>query len=255
MSFEDEPPGSPGNPLPVSDPQMLRALAHPVRIAILQHLALDGPATATECAQVVGLSPSACSYHLRALARRGFVEEDRDQAPDGRQRPWRARISSLSFTDEPGDPAAKLIAGRLLTESFTVRFDELRAEYLDRQTRYSAAWRAAAGLSQYILHLTAAELAELREQLNGLITQYNRFDPADRPAGARRVNLALDIVPWFEPDGADGADRETAADGQADADSEPAADGGSTGDGGPDADGEAAADAAKARGAREAGAS
>ncbi len=39
---------------------------------------------ATECAQVAGLSPSACSYHLRTLARYGFVEEDR--ASRGRAR-------------------------------------------------------------------------------------------------------------------------------------------------------------------------
>jgi hypothetical protein len=30
----------------------MRALAHPARIAILQHLVLDGPTTATECAEV-----------------------------------------------------------------------------------------------------------------------------------------------------------------------------------------------------------
>lgn len=63
------PPGTPENPLRLDNPRMMRALAHPARIAILQHLGLDGPATATECAAVVGLSPSACSYHLRALAR------------------------------------------------------------------------------------------------------------------------------------------------------------------------------------------
>jgi DNA-binding IclR family transcriptional regulator len=44
-------------------------------LIFLQHLVLDGPATATECAEVAGLSPSPCSYHLRALARHGFVEE------------------------------------------------------------------------------------------------------------------------------------------------------------------------------------
>src|SRR5713226_3824820 len=78
MSFRepDEPdetvpapePGSAENPLLITDPRAMRALAHPARIAILQHLVVDGPATATECAEIAGLSPSACSYHLRALA-------------------------------------------------------------------------------------------------------------------------------------------------------------------------------------------
>src|SRR5580704_1047189 len=76
-------PGTPENPLRLDNPRMMRALAHPARIAILQHLGLDGPATATECASVVGLSPSACSYHLRALARYGFIEEDPASATAG----------------------------------------------------------------------------------------------------------------------------------------------------------------------------
>jgi Helix-turn-helix domain len=66
--------GTPGNPLLLTNPRIMRALAHPARIVIWQHLGLEGPATATECAAVAGLSPSACSYHLRTLAKYGFVE-------------------------------------------------------------------------------------------------------------------------------------------------------------------------------------
>src|SRR5215469_6918557 len=85
-------PGMPGNPARLTDPKMMRALAHPARIAIWTHIAMRGPTTATECAEVAGLSPSACSYHLRTLARYGFVEEDLASAADGRQRPWRATV-------------------------------------------------------------------------------------------------------------------------------------------------------------------
>src|ERR1700722_14273207 len=84
-------PGTSGNPLKLTDPRMMRALEHQARIAIWSHLGLRGPATATECAEIAGLSPSACSYHLRTLARYGFVEEARASAADGRERPWRAR--------------------------------------------------------------------------------------------------------------------------------------------------------------------
>jgi len=79
-------PGMPGNPVKLTDPKMMRALAHPARIAIWTHIAMRGSATATECAEVAGLSPSACSYHLRSLARYGFVEEDRPTAPDNELR-------------------------------------------------------------------------------------------------------------------------------------------------------------------------
>src|SRR3954469_5478808 len=68
------------------DPRALRALAHPARLAILERLSTEGPATATECAVTTGLSPSACSYHLRALARWGLVGET--SVTDRRERRW-----------------------------------------------------------------------------------------------------------------------------------------------------------------------
>jgi len=68
-------------------PEHLRALAHPRRMELIDLLIAQGPLTATECAARLGDSPGGCSYHLRQLARYGFVEE----APGGRgrQRPWR----------------------------------------------------------------------------------------------------------------------------------------------------------------------
>jgi DNA-binding transcriptional ArsR family regulator len=193
-------PGTPGNPLRLDDPRMMRALAHPARIAILQHLGLDGPATATECAAVVGLSPSACSYHLRALARYGVVEEDPASAADGRQRPWRARIISMTFDEgEPGQPDALRAAGRLLTESLLARLDDMRAEYLGRADHYPAEWHDVAGLNQDVLHVTVAEATALRDQIRDLVASYRRLDPADRPPDTHRVHLLLDLLPWFDP--------------------------------------------------------
>ncbi|HTZ29343.1 MAG TPA: winged helix-turn-helix domain-containing protein [Streptosporangiaceae bacterium] len=198
---QPHPPGTPENPLRLDNPRMMRALAHPARIAMLQHLALDGPATATECAVVVGLSPSACSYHLRALARYGFVEEDPASAADGRQRPWRARIISMSFDEgEPDQPDALRAAAQLLAESTQARFGEMRAEYLARADRYPAEWRDVAGWNQDVVHVTVAEAAALRNQIAELLAGYRRLDPADRPPAAHRVHTVLDLLPWFDPD-------------------------------------------------------
>src|SRR5215207_3257321 len=100
--------GAEGYGRPVSDPQALRALAHTGRYAILERLQTRGPATATECAEAAGLSPSACSYHLRLLARHGFVEEDTSEGAttgrrsDGRERVWRA-VTPGWFSDPPAD--------------------------------------------------------------------------------------------------------------------------------------------------------
>jgi DNA-binding transcriptional ArsR family regulator len=193
------PPGTFENPLALKDPRKLRALAHPARIAILEHLAIEGPATATECAEVAGLSPSACSYHLRALARHGFVEEDLASAADGRQRPWRARVTAISFGD-PNEPSAVRAASRLLEETVRASIDEQRDRWVDRKTEYPLDWQDACGYNLDVLHVTADELRELRSELQELMARFRRLDRADRPEGARRVHALLELIPWFEPD-------------------------------------------------------
>jgi len=59
----------------VSDARSFRALGHPVWLVLLETLVIDGPLTATEAAERIGESPTTCSFHLRQLARYGFVEE------------------------------------------------------------------------------------------------------------------------------------------------------------------------------------
>ena len=58
----------------VGEPDELAALAHPLRLDLLNHLMSSGPATASQCARAVDDTPSNCSYHLRYLARYGLVE-------------------------------------------------------------------------------------------------------------------------------------------------------------------------------------
>jgi predicted ArsR family transcriptional regulator len=166
----------------------------------MQHLVLDGPATATECAEVAKLSPSACSYHLRALAKYGYVEEDRAEAADGRHRPWRATLVGMSISNDPGLPPATRAAGRLLMESIQANLDERRTDYLDRVAEYSPPWQRAVGYTQGVVHVTPDELTELRERLSALVGEYLRLDPADQPPGALRVGAYLEFTPWFDPE-------------------------------------------------------
>src|SRR5271170_505184 len=181
MDAEAEKPensAEPGNPVRLTDPKMMRALAHPARIAIWTHIAMRGSATATECAEVAGLSPSACSYHLRTLARYGFVEEDRAAAASGRERPWRARLLAFTMEDRPDEPAAGRVASRLLVEN----------------------WQAAAGEMFSVAHVTPDELQELRAKVLEVMAPYVRLDEAERSPGALPVRLMVDMFPWFGPE-------------------------------------------------------
>jgi predicted ArsR family transcriptional regulator len=198
MDAEPSPAGSPGNPLLLTDPRVMRALAHPARIEIWQHISLEGPATATECAAVVGLSPSACSYHLRTLAKYGFVEEDTAHSGDGRERRWRSKVSSISVRDGTGSLAMR-DAARLLSESIHASAEELRESYHDRQSEYPDDWQAALGTNYDVLHTTPEELETLKRRLVELFGEYRRLSPDARPPGTRRVLVSYDFIPWFPP--------------------------------------------------------
>ena len=193
-------PGMPGNPVRLTDPKMMRALAHPARIAIWSHIALRGSITATECAEVAGLSPSACSYHLRTLAKYGFVEEDRTSAADGRERPWRARLLAFTLEDRPDSSAGERVASRLLVENLRASAEEVRARYLDRLYEYPENWQRASGETFSVAHVTPDELDELRTKVLTLMEPYVRLDPAERSPGALPVRIMLDMFPWFGPE-------------------------------------------------------
>ena len=79
----------------LTHPRELAALAHPVRIGILELLSIEGPQTATDLAERLGESPANCSWHLRKLAEFDFVQETGDGR--GRRRPWRVTELGLSW--------------------------------------------------------------------------------------------------------------------------------------------------------------
>ncbi|HTE74202.1 MAG TPA: winged helix-turn-helix domain-containing protein [Actinomycetes bacterium] len=192
--------GAEGYGRPVSDPQALRALAHTGRYAILERLQTRGPATATECAEVAGLSPSACSYHLRLLARHGFVEEDTsdDARSDGRERVWRAATPGW-FADPPADadPREMQAIDSTLTRVMMASSDRRVLDFVDRAAA-EPEWREAALLSNSTIVATVEELADVSQALLGVLGPYfvsARSDPADRPEGARDVHVSIRMAP------------------------------------------------------------
>jgi len=152
--------------LRVSDPQVMRALAHPARIEIVEHLNDTGAAvTATEAAGLVGLSPSATSYHLRELAKYGLVEQRR--AAGRRERVWRSTNSSLTINAETDTPGAggDSRADRHVSGA---RRRPVRA-WIERQPDEPEEWRDAGTLMGQRLLLTAEELRELTGKVRELV--------------------------------------------------------------------------------------
>lgn len=181
--------------LTISDPQVMRALAHPARISIMEYLnTREDGATATECAEIVGLSPSATSYHLRALARFGLVE----QAPgrgDARERVWRT-VGQGWMVDAGRDagPEARA-AERTLVEAQAARDLERTRDWLRRVDDEPPEWYDAALLSDSLLLLTAEELVELNRAVLALVEPYRQRNRPSPPAGARSVSVQYKAVP------------------------------------------------------------
>jgi DNA-binding transcriptional ArsR family regulator len=172
----------------------MRALAHPARLAILERLSTGGPATATECAEVTGQSPSACSYHLRALARWGLVAEAAGH--DRRERRWGV-TGPFVFADHdsPRDPAVAA-AEHALTGQVLARATDRVLAWMDRSDEEVPEWRAATLVANRALVLTADELTALLDQVDRLCKPYVASERRETaPAGARVVRLHLSAVP------------------------------------------------------------
>jgi DNA-binding transcriptional ArsR family regulator len=188
----------------VSDVRTLRALAHPVRIALIEELTISGPMTATEAAEGIGESPTTCSFHLRQLAKYGFVEEA--GGGKGRSRPWKMTSVGMSLTSSPEDPEVQL-ATNAVAQMFRERQFARYRTWLETRHVFPPAWRKAAPDSQILFYLTAEELQELSDELDRLLLP--RFmdritDPGRRPAGSVPVEMMVLAYPIRLP--AAGAD-------------------------------------------------
>ena len=183
----------------VTDASTLRALSHPVRIQLMEALGMHGTMTATQVGELIGESPTTCSFHLRQLAKYGFVEEA--GGGKGRARPWRVASESLQLTSTPGDPESEMAAealGRLFQDRQASRYRTWR----DTRHSYPEEWVRAATSSEHLLYLTAAELQQLNDDIAEMIESrfgHRYFRPEESPPGSLPVEIQLTDYPVAPP--------------------------------------------------------
>lgn len=180
------------NRVVLTDPRAIRALAHPARQVIIEELFNGRVLTATECAELSGLTPSATSYHLRALERWGIVERA-DTSTDGRERPWRATAPHLEIASQPGH------SGRLAAQAMMrTAVDRLLEQFADLGP--SDPWDRYSLMNRGRLWLTAEETDELGKELAAVVERHRRGrTTANRPANTRQVSTLLAVVPLGKP--------------------------------------------------------
>ncbi len=176
---------------PLSDPRILRAIAHPIRTRILDELSASGPVRAADIARELGIPANQASFHLRQLAKYGMVEEAPEEARDKRDRVWRATaptgytVNLGTLVGEPG--------GRSAVEVF--RASQLARLHAVVDRTFVIDREKGSGVfttSDHALKLTDDEAHELRQEIDDLISSW-----ADRTRGRdpeRRTYRMIQIV-------------------------------------------------------------
>ncbi|WP_283134060.1 ArsR/SmtB family transcription factor [Rhizohabitans arisaemae] len=177
----------------VTDLATMKALAHDLRVRMLGELRSHGEATASELARKFGESSGSTSYHLRELAKYGFVEEAPVQ-PNRRERRWRAahELTAWNNADFAGtDEGREVIAFMQNRQWEALR--EAAAEFDRGRASWSDAWIETAGVSDYSVRMAPDTLQELWERIQSLIDELEARD-AGRP-DAVRVTLGAMAFP------------------------------------------------------------
>ena len=192
--------------LEISDPKAMRALAHPVRLAILERLQRHGPATASRLSPHVGATPSVTSWHLRHLAGFGLVR-DAEGGTDRRERRWAAVARGFRFEmpeDEEGRSAARVLTGEMFARNADLPLRWL----MDTAPELEPEWSRIASANNTRIVVTADELAALKDAFEELIAPYVVREPDRRPSDGRGVRLLM----YALPEGPGNEDSETTTD-------------------------------------------
>lgn len=182
---------SPTEGEPRSGPERIRALAHPVRLEILGLLDRLGEATATECAERTGQTVANCSFHLRTLAKYGFVEPAERR---GRERPWRPAPGGYDLRPDVRSSDAVRAADELALLTLERETRRLQQYYAHAHTEPSR-WREAASMLTEVVWATPEELNDLAEDIAARVTALAERAESCRPAGARPGRVLAVVNP------------------------------------------------------------
>jgi predicted transcriptional regulator len=199
MTSEDQAEAHPRDDrkrLNLTDPKAMRALAHPLRWALLEALGHAGTLTATQASEMLDESPANCAFHLRTLAKYGFVEEA--GGGKGRERPWRRAYEGMSWQSRQGDQQF-ILAGQALNQVWLDRLMTRARRSLIATTSWPDGFEDDLGGAASMLYVTPAEARELHVELmktfERLLGKDHRFterrDPKRRPEDAMPVEFVL----------------------------------------------------------------
>lgn len=180
------------HPRVLTDIEALKALAHPLRQQLLTWLQQRGSATSADLAVEFDVDRGAASYHLRQLARFGFVEEDTERSA-GRRRYWRAVPQDMRLPKGAADTEVAAVAFEIGRQWLERSETDLHA-YLSEREKYGE-FAVAAQHSFGGTALTPEELAQFGEEYVAFL---NRWHRAAAP-GRRHISVLFHAFPTPGP--------------------------------------------------------
>lgn len=176
-------------------------MAHPLRVQMLRLLELRKRASVTSLAAELGETTGATSYHLRQLARFGFVEEfepddadtDSEHSTGRKQRWWRMAVDQIHMTgfEFMRNEQTREAVGFLLREFQADRSRRL-ANWFATATQWPEEWQRASSDMDGHLELSAKQARALADEMHALIKKYHDLKPG---RGARPVDVQYAIFP------------------------------------------------------------
>ncbi len=183
----------------LTDPRAMRAITHPVRLALIEALGVEGPLTATRAAEVIGESPTTCSFHFRQLAKYGFVEQA--STGPGRSRSWRLTRIGMRFTDvhrRRRDADRRSGVGAHFARAILARLQA----YYELRSSYPVRWQEVTGESEFMLYVTPEELRAVDQEVTAILHRFRGriADRELRPPDSLPIEVLLFAYPVRPPE-------------------------------------------------------
>lgn len=170
---------------------MLKAYSHPLRRQILRLISRREFLRAADIATELDVPANSASFHLRALAEAGLIEEAPDKARDRRDRVWTGRKGALNLGG-PENPVADEALGVAVVSALVEDHQDLVRRVVAWTPEYVSGRTAEvhAAFTQRTIRLTEAEFEAVMGTINDALSAADdAHDDADPDGRYWQIDL------------------------------------------------------------------